>query len=125
MATCLCMRGASTLFSTIRTNIKSSIYRSKFYSVPLGFLCVISDKLTSGIHSCIHTMGSRSSAPPIHTLHQPSPVASMNDIYSGSPGISYVHLVGSTDASCSSCCIPFTDCLIAVIFLGLTLMVLF
>ena len=61
-------------------------------------------------------MGLRSSIPPIHNPYQPFPDAYMNDIYAGSPDNSSVHLVGSADASCSSCHISFTDCLTAVKF---------
>ena len=57
-------------------------------------------------------MGSRCSFPPIHRPPQPSHYLSMNAMYTGSPFISSAHVVGSADASCNSCQLTFTDCLI-------------
>ena len=65
-------------------------------------------------------MGSNSSVSPIHTMFQPYPDVSMNDIYDGSPEIIYVHLVRSVDASCSSRRILSTDYLTDVYFSRLT-----
>ena len=61
-------------------------------------------------------MVSRSYVSTIHTIPQPYPDVSMNYMYDGSHGISYVHLVISEAASCISCHIPSTDCLTAVYF---------
>ena len=110
----MCLRGTSTPSSTIHTNSNVVIYRSEIKSVPFEFFCVISSTLTSGIHSCLHTIVSRYSVRPIHTPPQPPPNAYMNTRYFGSPVISYVNLVGSAGASCHSCFIPFTYCLTAV-----------
>ena len=114
--TCLCLMVASTPSSTNHTNSKAVISTSEIESLPYGFICVISDNFTTGIHYCPHNMGSSSSAHTIHTPLLPSPDASMNSMYAESPGISYVHLVGSVDASCGSFLILSTDCLTAVYF---------
>ena len=71
--------------------------------MPFVFICVIGDDLGSEMHSCHHKMGSRSYVLSIQASTQPSHDASMNAIYYGSPGISYVNLVGYADVSCSSC----------------------
>ena len=96
------------------SNSKDAISKSEIDSAPFGFFCVISESFISGIHSCIHKMGSRSSVTPIHTPSQPYLDVSMNVMYAGSHGISYVQLVGSVSASCSSCCILSINCLTAV-----------
>ena len=80
-------------------------------SAPFGLICVISDNLTSGIYSSLHTMGSHSTVSFIHTLPQTSTEVYINSIYAGYPSISSVHLVRSADASFSSGRIPSTDCL--------------
>ena len=116
MATCLCLRGTSTLSSTIHPINKSAISKFEIDSVPFGFFYVISDNFTSGIHSFLHIMSSRSAVPTIHTAPQPSPDASMNSMYSSSPSISSMHLVSSMAASFSSFCILSTNCLAAVYF---------
>ena len=65
-------------------------------------------------------MGFSSSVTPIHNSPHPSPDASINAIYAGSPGINSLHLVSSADASFSSCRIPSTNCLTAVYFVMFT-----
>ena len=57
-----------------------------------------------------------SSLTPIYTPIQNSPDASINEMYFGFPGISYVHFVGTTDDYCISCRIPSADYLTAVDF---------
>ena len=61
-------------------------------------------------------MGTRSFAPPILIPPRPSPDASMNGIYYGFPGISYVHFVGSVTEICISCLITSINFLTAVDF---------
>ena len=56
-------------------------------------------------------MGYRSSVSPIHAPPRPYSDESKHTMYSGSPGIISVHLIGSTDASCSSFHILSTNCL--------------
>ena len=116
MATCLCLSNTSTYFSTIHPNNKASISKSEIDSMIFGFFCVISDKISSGIHYCLHTMGSRSYVTTIYTPPQPSPDVYIDAMYAVYPGIIYVYLVVSVDASCSSCRIPPTNCLTAVDF---------
>ena len=116
MAKCLCLRSTSTTSSKIHPNIKAGISKSEIDSVTFGFFCVTSDDFISGINSCLHTIGSRSSVTPVHTPSQPYLDVSMNVMYAGSHGISYVQLVGSVSASCSSCCILSINCLTAVEF---------
>ena len=116
MAIFLCLSGASTPYSKIHPKNKAAISKSKIDSVPFGFFCVISDNFTSRIHSCLHTIGSRSSVPPIHIHPQPCPDASINSMYDGYPIISNMHLVGSVAASCISCRIPSTNFLATVYF---------
>ena len=61
-------------------------------------------------------MSSGSYSPPIQTPPRPPPYAPMNAMYSGSPGISSLHLVDYLDDSCSIFCIPSTNCLTFVYF---------
>ena len=110
------MRDTFTTSNKIHPKSKSSISKYETDRSPLRFFYVISDDLTSGIHSYIHKIGSRSSVTPIRTLMQPYPDASMDAIYDWSPVISSVHLVYFAVASCSSCQITPTDCLTAIDF---------
>ena len=110
------MRGTFTPSSRIHPKIKSDTYKYEIDSVYFGLFCVISDNFTSRLHSCLHTMVSRSSASCIHTPLQPSPDVSMNAMHAGYPGINYAKLVGSAAASCSSCHILSTNCITSVNF---------
>ena len=120
MGKCLCLRGTPTHSSTIQPIRKAVISKSEIGSVNFGFFCVISDDFTSRLHSCLPTMGSRFYVPPIHTPLHPSYGASTNAIYTGSPGISSMHLIGSTDASCSSFRSTSTNSITAVDFTRFT-----
>ena len=95
---------------------KAAISKYEIYSVPFGFLCVISHDLTSRLHSCFYKIVSRSSLPPIHTLMHPYSDAYMNSIYAEPFGISSVNFSIYAAASCSICRIPSTYCLTAVEF---------
>ena len=112
----MCLRGTSTPFSIIHPKINAAICKSEIDSATFWFFYVISDAFTSRIHSCLHTIGSRSSVPPIHIHPQPCPDASINSMYDGYPIISNMHLVSSVAASCISCRIPSTNFLATVYF---------
>ena len=125
MAICLCLRVTPTPAKSIHSNSNVAIYRSEIDSVTFGIFCVISDTLTSRLHSCLHTMVLRSSVLLINTTSQTYPDAYMDAMYAGSPVISSMDLVSYVDASCSSYRIPSTNCLTPVDFLGSTMMVIF
>ena len=120
MATCLCLSGTFIPSCTIHPKSNVAIYKSQIDNMPFWFFCVISDSFTSRFHYCIPTMGSRSYVRPINTHPQHSLDASMNSMYDGSIGISFVHFFVSVDASCSICCILPTDYLTAVNFTRFT-----
>ena len=123
MVTCLCLRGDSTPSNTIHPKIKADISKSEIVSVVFGLFCVISDAFTLCLRYFLHTMGSMLFLTPIHTPIQPSPYSSMNVMYYGSPGISYVIFVDSAAASFISCHIQSTYFLTAVNVSGLPMTV--
>ena len=90
MTTFMCLRGTYTPLSTIHPKSKAAISKSEIESAHFGILCVISDYLTSGFHSCLHKMGSSSSVTTIKTTTQPSPDVSTDEMYAGSLVISSV-----------------------------------
>ena len=110
------MRVTSNPTITIHPNNKYAIYKSEFDIMLFGFLCVIICDFTSGLHYCVHKMGSRLPVTLIHTPLQTSPHMYMYAMYAGYPGISSVQLVSSEAASCSSFRITSADCLTAVYF---------
>ena len=116
----MCLRSTSTTSSKIHPNIKAAISKSEIDSVTFGFFCVTSDYFISGINSCLHTIGSRSSVTPIHAPPQLYPDGSMNAMYAGSPDMSYAHLVGYAATSCGSFHIKSTNFITAVDFARFT-----
>ena len=85
MATCLYLRVTFIPSSTIEPKSRTAISKPEIDSVYFGLFFVISNDFTSKFYSYIHTMGSRSSVTPILAIPKPSPDASKNDIYAGSP----------------------------------------